>query len=302
VTIAALPLARIPFAPADADALAAFCVAHGCPFDAAMVRRLIVDLTSDPAGVFVLGDASGPAVVATVVDRAENEADAASVEILGVRVPVPAAELVRLLVEPAIAFARAGSRRALHFVLEAAHAPRLDGAEDVLGAAGFTPAYDSFTMRRGPDAPALAPQPPLPAGWGWGALDDDNAEAVHGLLADAFRGIPGFSLSPLPVFKRAPRGSSIFRVLLDGARVAGIVNVAPGGAAGALRTVARAPAYRARGLGPRLVAEGLRLLEAAGARTIALDVAARNERALSLYRRFGFEIASRTPVFGLALR
>ena len=66
-------------------------------------------------------------------------------------------------------------------------------------------------------------------------------------------------------------------------------------------TVARAPAYAGSGLGPRLLAEGLRLLLANGARDVALTVEARNDRALELYRRFGFQIASRIPVLALDL-
>ena len=81
-----------------------------------------------------------------------------------------------------------------------------------------------------------------------------------------------------------------------------IVPIVPHGATGELRIVGRLPAYRGRGLGPRLVAEGLRLLAEAGAGDVDLQVEADNERALDLYRRFGFEVVARTPVFALALR
>ena len=64
----------------------------------------------------------------------------------------------------------------------------------------------------------------------------------------------------------------------------------------------RVPAYRGRGLGPRLVAEGLRVLREAGAGDVNLSVEVSNEQALALYRRFGFEVLTRTPVFALTLR
>jgi ribosomal protein S18 acetylase RimI-like enzyme len=47
------------------------------------------------------------------------------------------------------------------------------------------------------------------------------------------------------------------------------------------------------------VGEGLRLLLAPGARHIELEVAAHNVQALALYRGFGFEVATHTPVLAL---
>ncbi|HVX93943.1 MAG TPA: hypothetical protein VHK47_03440 [Polyangia bacterium] len=41
----------------------------------------------------------------------------------------------------------------------------------------------------------------------------------------------------------------------------------------------------------------MRLLAEAGARTVTLEAAAKNDRALALYRAFDFEIVERTPVF-----
>ena len=101
-------------------------------------------------------------------------------------------------------------------------------------------------------------------------------------------------------------GASRWYVLLDGDRLAGLVQIALHGAGGAIqgevRTIGRVPTYRGRGVGPRLVAEGLRLLRAGGAGDVDLSVEADNERALDLYRRFAFEVVARTPVFALALR
>ena len=67
---------RVPFSPANADELVAFSVANGSPHDSALIRRLICHLTSAPEGVLVWRDALGLAVVATVVDRVSNGADA----------------------------------------------------------------------------------------------------------------------------------------------------------------------------------------------------------------------------------
>jgi ribosomal protein S18 acetylase RimI-like enzyme len=65
--------------------------------------------------------------------------------------------------------------------------------------------------------------------------------------------------------------------------------------------VGRTPAYRGAGIGQRLISEALRVLRAAGVRGVSLDVEARNEDALALYRRFGFEVVARAPTFARPL-
>lgn len=293
---------RQPFAASDADALAEFCVAQGGPYDAGLVKQLLRELTSDAAGVVVLHDADGVALVATVIDRVRNGADAASLEMLGVRAPVPAGIFTRLVLEPAVAFARSGERRALHVALQPSRLPA-DGAEHALRDAGFERAYDTFEMRR----PSSAPPPPtpdaLPPGWTWAQLDGARVDEAHTALVAMFRDAPATNIIPIEDFRTAvTSGAARWRALLDGDRIAGLVRAVPHGDRGEVRILGRIPAYRGQGLGPRLLAEGLRVLADAGLREVDLHVEAANEEALDLYHRFGFKILTRTPVFALALR
>jgi ribosomal protein S18 acetylase RimI-like enzyme len=180
----------------------------------------------------------------------------------------------------------------------------VEAAQAALRDSGFAPVYEFCVMKR-PDGLAPPPPPgPLPSGWQWVNADDSRAEAVHRALGESFAGAMSFALSPLPNFRRAlAQGATTWRTLLDAAgEVAGLVQIAPSAGTSELRTVARVPRYRGHGLGPLLVVEGLRLLHQAGAREISLDVEALNDRALALYRRFGFQLAERHPVFGLTLR
>ncbi len=297
-----MPLQRVAFSPDETDALAAFCVANGSPFDARLVGHLLRDLTSDPAGVLVLADEMGPAAVATVVDRISNAAGAADLEILGARVRLSERVLIEQVVAPAVAFARAGLRLALHISL---HDAMVDGeaAKRGLLASGWVPAYDTFHMRRGADAPELA-APDAPAeGWRWTVLDEGWAAAAHAAISEAFEGQASLGLPPLDDFRRAiAAGHRVSRLLLHGTAIAGFVQVVPRGARGDVALLGRSPHYRGRGLGVRLIRQGLRLLHDAGAREVDLTVEAQNDRALALYRRFDFRVIRRTPVLGLALR
>ena len=292
---------RVPFAPDHADAVIAFCHAHDSPFDGPLLRRLILELTSDPTGVFVVGDDAGVALAAAVIDRTRNVAEAALLHILGVRAPIPEGTFMRLVVEPALAFAAAGGRRALHVELPAATLP-CAGAEPALAQAGFELVYSLFEMCRPHDAPAPPPVEALPAGWSWAVVDGARADDAHAALGDMFRDALATQIVPLSAFRRAVlSGDTVWHALLDGDRIAGMLRVGAHGARAQLQIVGRVPAYRGQGLGPRLVAEGLRLLSKDGARDVELSVEAQNESALALYRRFGFGIVTRTPIFGRAL-
>jgi ribosomal protein S18 acetylase RimI-like enzyme len=302
---------RVPFSPGDTDAVVAFCLAHAAgEQDAALLRQLMLELTSDPAGVLVIADGGAIALVATVIDRVRNGADAANIEVLGVRAAPAAAAFVEHVVEPAVAFARAGERRALQIALPAALGA-VDGLADALGAVGFARAYDTFEMRRPASVweseaaavPAQVDVAPLPGGWSWTDIDVARAEAAYAALGEMFRDAPATNLIPLEDFRqRVASGAARWRALLDGERIAGLVRVVPHGAEGEVRILGRVPAYRGQGLGPRLLSEGLRLLRAAAAGDVMLHVEAANDRALDLYRRFGFEVVTRTPVFARPLR
>jgi ribosomal protein S18 acetylase RimI-like enzyme len=289
-----------PFSPASVDAVVAFCVANG-PYDAPLLRRLMLGLTSAPAGVLVVEDRGGPVLVAAVVDRTTNGAGAANLELLGVRGPVASEVFARCVVEPALAFARGGERRALQVPLGAI-AAEIVGAEAVLRAAGFAHAYDSVSMARAADAPEPPAPLPLAAGWSWETLDAARAPQAHDALVEIFRDAASTSVPPLVEFRQSlVTGGLVWRVLLDGQRIAGLVQVVSRGDRGDLRVVGRTPAYRGVGIGPRLISEALRVLRAAGARGVSLEVEARNEDALALYRRFGFEVATRAPTFARPL-
>jgi ribosomal protein S18 acetylase RimI-like enzyme len=291
------------FAPAEADGLIAFCVAHGSPHDGALVGRMLRHLTSDPAGVLVWGDEDGPAVVATVIDRTLNGADAANLEILGVRAPLGVEAAWELVVNPGVAFALGGPRGALDLSLYPWLIERMEETERALRARGFAPAYTSHIMRRPPGA-ASAEVPPLDPGWRWAPVDEARVDEAHRAIGEMFAGVASLSLSPLPDFRRTVlNGPDVWRALLDGERLAGLVRVlSVETGSGKVGMVGRMPGYRGRGLGARLLAEGLRLLAERGAHEVELDVESENERALALYRRFGFEVVSRTPVMRISLR
>jgi ribosomal-protein-alanine N-acetyltransferase len=95
------------------------------------------------------------------------------------------------------------------------------------------------------------------------------------------------SLGPASVVAEAPEGGVVgYGLALWGADTGEIVNLAVH------------PAYRRRGLGADLVAEVCRRLEAAGVRTVYLEVRESNAGALAFYVGLGFrEVGRRTRYY-----
>ncbi|MDZ7701630.1 MAG: ribosomal protein S18-alanine N-acetyltransferase [Halobacteriales archaeon] len=88
-------------------------------------------------------------------------------------------------------------------------------------------------------------------------------------------------------------GAAGFLVAEAGAGVAGYVvadTVSQGGrSVGHVKDIAVHPEWRGQGLGTRLLDRALGVLERRGVSRVKLEVRRTNERAISLYRRFGFE-------------
>jgi GNAT superfamily N-acetyltransferase len=279
----------------DVEEALAFSSRHPAGhFDDMVRRRLITLLTSAPAGTIVLGDgAGGLCLVATVVDVISDPEAPAELVVVGARPGLPADVFAESVLAPARAFARAVGRRTLH-------APRpacVGDADEAFARAGFAFAYETVVMRRD-GAPWDGPAPELPRGWRWAPLEDALVARAHAALYEIFLGAPSFTLPPLEAFRAgAFQGSPGWHLLFAGDALAGLVRLWADEGKGELRVVGRAPAYRGRGVGRLLVDRGLRLLAEAGARSVTLDAAATNDRALVLYRSFDFEIVERTPVF-----
>lgn len=85
----------------------------------------------------------------------------------------------------------------------------------------------------------------------------------------------------------------------DAERVIGYVvaNLVPnhGLPFGHVKDIAVHADHRGEGVGRKLLEQALQVLEVRGARSVKLEVRASNERALSLYRDFGFEYLRTVP-------
>lgn len=86
----------------------------------------------------------------------------------------------------------------------------------------------------------------------------------------------------------ALRKGRLYRAAWDDEEIAGYIGFLIVDDEAHMTTIATAPAYQRRGLAITLIVDALHTLRASGVKHLSLEVAANNEPAKSLYRRFGF--------------
>ncbi len=86
----------------------------------------------------------------------------------------------------------------------------------------------------------------------------------------------------------ALRRGRLYRAAWDGEELAGYIGFMIVDDEAHMTTIATAPAFQRRGVATTLIVDGVRTLRAGGVKHLSLEVAANNEPAQSLYRRFGF--------------
>lgn len=86
----------------------------------------------------------------------------------------------------------------------------------------------------------------------------------------------------------ALRKGRLYRAAWDGDELAGYIGFMIVDEEAHMTTIATAPAFQRSGVATTMIVDGIRTLRADGVKHISLEVAANNERAQALYRRFGF--------------
>lgn len=280
------------FAPRDLSAAAAFCA-----------RARALDPAVEPFGARLSDLAADPRALAPLWRVAEDDSGAlagiafAALRGPGARADVYAAVLPalrrrglgRVLLAPAIAWAREAARRAPSALRAAvADGPGGAPARAFLAALGFAEGPAHLTLRREGAPPDVPPRPGVAIEAGDPASAAD-ASALRRLASEAWEGDPDAFPDSAVAARRGPA-----RLLLlargGGATPAGYLAARREGEALIIEEVAVVPGARRRGIGRALVAAALR---ASRSRTALLAVAEDNRAARGLYEGLGFRRAGR---------
>ena len=86
----------------------------------------------------------------------------------------------------------------------------------------------------------------------------------------------------------ALRKGRLYRAVWDGDEMAGYIGFMMVDDEAHMTTIATSPSFQRKGLATTMIVDGIHTLRAGGIKHISLEVAANNEPAQALYRRFGF--------------
>jgi [ribosomal protein S18]-alanine N-acetyltransferase len=86
----------------------------------------------------------------------------------------------------------------------------------------------------------------------------------------------------------ALRKGRLYRAVWDGDEMAGYIGFMMTDDEAHMTTIATAPGYQRSGVATTMIVDGVRTLRSSGIKHVSLEVAANNEPAQALYRRFGF--------------
>lgn len=261
-----------------------------------VLRKLLTELTRGPEGVLDLR-LGQDRLLAALIERVETSTGAAILELMGLDATSHASELLDRALTWAEGLLVDGPARAIEVPLPVSVAH----LAPVLRARGYALDHTGCEMAT-PDGYRPPPRAPLPFELRWEDVAEARITALHAVSRAAFAGQPGVALTDLETFRAMTREAAIpARLLLAGERVVGFASLVLHDGAGLVRSIGRDPSWRGRGLGPLLMDEALAVLAARGATRMTLSVLATNDAALSLYRRFGFQVVSEEPVYLKAL-
>ncbi len=258
---------------------------------------MIDKLGRDKGNLLDLFDGQDRCVLAALFDGLGNPDGAAELFVLGYRATGSSEQRFG----EALAWAQQRTSQTAVRRVEVSLPPSLAELAPLVQRSGYERSYDLLLMALD-DIEAspwreFGPPPPL----AWVSLSESNVEAAYDCYCRAFATVSGTQVTPLDEFRDMMlQAEQLPRVVLAEGRAIAYARVVwydKKTRRGEVRIIARDPVAPQRGLGKVALAGALEQLKEMGATSVCLEVASDNERAVGLYRRFGFVTEERTSVY-----
>jgi ribosomal protein S18 acetylase RimI-like enzyme len=282
------------------DELRAFMREHCCADHALETLEAIVSALADDR-ILVVRQAGVVALAGCLIRDLANPDGASELVLLACRTGDSLPLALAVLQAHAEQLVLEGRSRRVELQVPA----RLRGIEPTLEGLGYRGAWENIELALELAIPRRRARHSVPDGAVWQDLDRETAESSHGCYQRAFRAVPGTQVPSLADYLRImPPLEPRQRVLVHEGRVLAFVRAgwkSEADAIGEILSLGRDPEVALPGLGALALGEGVRVLQALGARRVELTVAARNLLARGLYAAFGFGEKARHAVLQKAL-
>lgn len=287
---------RKPFKRASADEVIEFCLQnrHHPNHSHRTIMRFLVELTSSEELVFDYYHLGQRVLTAVLVDKVQNPSNFAILEVLGVKKILSNEELLTILltdVKEALPHERSGIECGTH--------QKSILSEQLLSEFGFTYHYTIYEMATRLNetiSPCI-----LPINYHWKRLNNDNFAEYYQVLKLAFTKNLETSIPPLSEMRDNFNTVQYPPYLLyEAQNIVGFSSIAvddPNKNIGEIHMIGVHPHYRQKGLGNILLTKALSELIGLGVSQCKLTVAATNENALYLYKKFGFQVVDQDICF-----
>lgn len=269
----------------NVEELIEFSVKYPCKpqYPKSLVRRFLIDLITNQSLVFDFHDQAGRVAIAVLLDKVNNPANNACLEILGLRTdanPEVVLSQFLTLAKERVPMNRSGFQLGLPEDTTISF--------DLLKKHELTHYYDTFEMQHSrPDVIVNSKHTKIVE------ATIDDVDEVYEVLCKSFAKNPDVSISEVTTWKSEflKSENSHFYLWRDADKILGFANLIEdaAGCRAEIRTIGVLSEYRGKGIGQHLLNYCLNRTSDLGFKSCHLSVSVTNKNALDLYLRAGFE-------------
>jgi ribosomal protein S18 acetylase RimI-like enzyme len=259
------------------------------------VRRFLTELISSSDMIFELKDEKGYIAAAVLLDKVNNLANDACLEIIGLRADADASTVFAQMIQ--FAKDKTPSNRS---GFQVSFSDQSVVSIDQLENQGLAHYYNAYEMRRSNLISLVQNKRSEII-----KATVDDKDRAYKILGETFAQNPETSIPDIETFRKRFLKSqrAHFYLWLLNDVVLGFASLIEGdnGQETEIRNIGVLPSARGQGIGQHLLSHCLQESFALGYQTCQLTVAAANQKALDLYLRSGFEIVQKQQCFRLSL-
>lgn len=254
-------------------------------FSKALLNRFFTELSSTPQNVIEVWDGNEKVAGAVLVDKITNPHHSASIELLGFHnLEHPKEVLAKISAH----FEKITKHREVHLALMIGYHPSFPFSADVIRSLGYVSYFETYDLI---SKKQFAIKKNQSDEFTISRLDIKNFEEYYEVLCRSFADNPDTSIGPMEIMKEGFKKNPLPIFVAKNSRLIGFIALIIDGEVGEVNTLGVLPEFRKSGIGKNLLATGVEHLWEQKVKSVKLNVAIQNKKALDLYLNSGFEVS-----------